>query len=113
MSRTHPRPLCPVCRVTPIKRPWEMQTCGARCGAIKRWSRYNPERRKAMTAIGRRAMDQQIAKARVQWFAQELHDLLLASTPLEKVRILNRIYRRGRHDEYRRLMDRLRKQAAA
>jgi hypothetical protein len=112
VSRKQPRPLGPVCLVAPIKRPWEMQTCGARCGAIRRWQRYDGIKRKALMLPARQSKNAANARRLVAYFTAELDSLGVALT-LEHARILNRIYRRGRHDEYRKLMFPTRKADAA
>lgn len=104
MAARVPRPMCPTCRVNPIPRPWEMQTCAPRCGAIRRWQRYDGVKRKALMLPARQSKNAANAKRLVAYFAHELDTLGVPKT-LENARILNRIYRKGRHDEYRKLAD--------
>lgn len=100
-ARRKPRPLCPVCREQPIKKPWIDKTCSRSCGA---------KLRPPATAFGvKGAAGRKAAYARrVAAFLREELAPMAVFVPMEKLLpVAIRIYQRGRHVGAKATYDRL------
>jgi hypothetical protein len=94
-ARRKPRPLCPVCYERPIKFPNREKTCGRVCGHVLRTRGARGVIQLAKMAEARRQAD---LKRLVQKLAAFLPQLAAATTDIERVKVLGRVYRQGRHD---------------